>query len=121
MNRRILKLNNQIRRTLMDCFIKRTKPPLPGFVSVKEVSMALDMKSAKVFLSVMNFEDCRQEVLNLLDQERWHIQRLVSRSLKIKFCPRLNFFVNYVPLCLNSTEEKEQKKPLLAQELHTEV
>ncbi len=105
MNRRILKLNKQLQRVLMDYFMRKTKTPLPGFISIKEASMATDMKSAKVFLSVMNPVDCSEEVLAALDQERYWIQRTVSRALQIKFCPHLSFFVNHVSYSLNQPVE----------------
>ena len=105
MNRRILKLNKQLQRTLMDYFMKKIKTPLPGFISIKEAFMSADMKSAKVFLSVMNPVDCSAEVLEVLDQERYWIQKTVSRSLQIKFCPHLSFFVNHVPFSLNESVE----------------
>ena len=105
MNRRILKLNKQLQRVLMDYFMKKMKTPLPGFISIKETSMATDMKSAKVFLSVMNPIDCSAEVLEALEQERYWIQRSVSRGLQIKFCPHLSFFVNHVPYSLSEVME----------------
>ena len=111
MNRRILKLNKQLQRVLMDYFMRKMKTPLPGFISIKEASMATDMKSAKVFLSVMHPVDCSEEVLAILDQERYWIQKTVSRILQIKFCPRLSFFVNHVSYSLS--QELETKSPAL--------
>ncbi len=98
MNRRLLKLNKNLQKVLMEYFIRKSKQAFPGFVSVKSADMARDMKSARVFLSVMSEKDCVAEVETALEQERFFIQKTVSRSLKIKFCPRLNFFINHVPL-----------------------
>ena len=63
------------------------------------------MKSAKVFLSVMSEKDSSEEMSMMLEQERFFIQKTISRALKTKFCPRLNFFVNHVSYVL-SPEEK---------------
>ena len=101
MTRRLLKLNRQIQKTLMEYFMKQTKTPLPGFVSVKEVFMARDMKSAKVFLSVMSPYDCQKEVEEILSRQRGAVQKAVSNGLRIKFCPYLNFFVNHVPYAIS--------------------
>ena len=86
----------------MEYFIRRKKNSYPGFISIKEVSVANDMKSAKVFLSVMSEKDYSDEVSTSLEQERYFIQKAVSRSLKVKFCPRLIFFVNHAPYILNA-------------------
>ena len=84
----------------MEYFIRKKKNTWPGFISVKEVSIANDIKSAKVFLSIMSEKDCSNEVHSLLEQERYLIQKTISRALKVKFCPRLHFFVNHVPYVL---------------------
>ena len=102
MNRRLLKLNSRLQKILMEYFMRKMKNPFPGFVSVKEVSTAPDMKSAKVFLSIMSEQDNSEETRAVLEQERYFIQKAISRSLKIKFCPRLNFFVNHVPYTLTA-------------------
>ena len=104
MNRRVLKVNKSIQKHLMEYFIRKKKSSYPGFISVKEVSISNDMKSAKVFLSVMNETDCSEELGSFLEQERYFIQKSVSGSLKMKFCPRLNFFINYVPYSLSRPE-----------------
>ena len=101
MNRRVLKINKNLQKILMEYFIRKRKNNFPGFVSVKETSIASDMKSAKVFLSVMSEKDCSNEVHKALEGERYFIQKAVSHSLKMKFCPRLNFFVNHVPYSLS--------------------
>ncbi len=106
MNRRILKINKNLQKTLMEYFIRKRKNVFPGFVSVKEASIANDMKSAKVFLSVMSEKDCSEEIYKALDGERYFIQKAVSSSLKMKFCPRLNFFVNHVPYSLSTEDNK---------------
>ena len=104
MNRRILKINKSIQKHLMEYFIRKKKNSFPGFISVKEVSISNDLKSAKVFLSVMNETDCSEELGSFLEEERYFIQKSVSHSLKMKFCPRLNFFINYVPYSLSHQE-----------------
>ena len=93
----------------MEYFIRKKKCSYPGFISVKEASVANDMKSARIFLSVMSEKDCSDEIYTSLEQERYFIQKSISRVLKMKFCPRLNFFVNHVPYALN-VEKKDSEK-----------
>ncbi|MYE07236.1 MAG: ribosome-binding factor A [Oligoflexia bacterium] len=105
MNHRLLKMNRSLQKVLMEYFIRKKKNSFPGFISVKEVSVANDMKSARVFLSIMSEKDCSDKVYMVLEQERFFIQKTISRVLKTKFCPRLNFFVNHVPYVLSSEEK----------------
>ncbi len=111
MNRRLLKMNRSLQKILMEYFIKKKRNSYPGFISVKETAIASDMKSAKVFLSVMSEEDCSDEINSALEQERYFIQKAVARSLRLKFCPRLNFFINYVPYVLNADIEETANIP----------
>ncbi len=110
MNRRLLKLNRGLQKVLMEYFIRKMKHSLPGFISVKESVVASDMKSAKIFLSVMSEKDTSVEVLSILEKERYLLQKSVSDSLRMKFCPRLNFFINHVPYLLNSNKNQDSRK-----------
>ncbi len=96
MNRRSLKLNKNIQKILMEYFIRKMKHSISGFICVKEVSISTDGKSAKVYLSIISSTDQSQKVYSILEQERFFIQRSLSRSLRVKFCPRLIFFINHV-------------------------
>lgn len=110
MNRRLLKMNRSLQKVLMEYFIRKKRGSYPGFISVKEISVANDVKSAKVYLSIMSEKDHSDEICSSLEQERFFIQKTVSRALKLKFCPRLNFFVNHVPYVLNKEVQEKTDK-----------
>ena len=101
MSRRELKINKNMQKILMEYLMRKKKGSFPGFISVKETAIARDMKSAKVFLSVMSEKDCSEEVHTALERERYFIQKAVASALRMKFCPRLNFFINHVPYTLH--------------------
>ena len=71
MNHRLLKINKNLQKILMEYFIRKKKATFPGFISVKSADMARDMKSARVFLSIMSEQDCSQEVKEALERERF--------------------------------------------------
>jgi len=100
-----------MQKVLMEYFIRKKKNTFPGFISVKEISISSDIKSAKVFLSVMNDKDCSEEIQESLEQERYFIQKTISNALKMKFCPRLSFFINYVPYSLHKDNKPKDNKP----------
>ena len=96
MNRRILKLNRSIQKILMEYFIKHMQRK--AVISIKEVSLSLDMKFAKVYISIMSDQNLSPHLYSTLEQERYRMQKAIAKVEKMKFCPRLKFFVNYVPL-----------------------
>lgn len=92
-NRRVLRVAREIKEILSSHFISGLKVPLPGFVSVVEVDVSPDMRSAKVFLRVAGSLKERSEAEQVLESQRGEIQRELGRGLNSKFCPVLKFVV----------------------------
>ena len=82
----------------MEYFHRRLSPGLPGVITIKESELSPDLRSAKVYLSVMDRRDRSKEVLELLERQKSVMQKSVSKILKTKFCLRLYFYVNCVVL-----------------------
>lgn len=59
-------------------------------VSVVEVDVASDMRSARVFVSVFP-DDFKDEVFHELDAIRVDIQKEISKKIRMKFLPKLSW------------------------------
>ncbi len=59
-------------------------------VSVVEVDVASDMRSARVFVSVFP-DDFQEEVFHELDAIRVDIQKEISKKIRMKFLPKLSW------------------------------
>lgn len=59
-------------------------------VSVVEVDVATDMRSARVFVSVFP-DDFQDEVFHELDAIRVDIQKEISKKIRMKFLPKLSW------------------------------
>jgi len=62
-----------------------------GLVSVNDVEMGGDLKSATVFISILGNPDQQKRGLEMLAENRARIQRLVARSIVLKYTPVLRF------------------------------
>ena len=62
-----------------------------GLVSVNDVDVAGDLKSATVFVSIFGNADQQKRGLRLLAEHRARIQGLVSRAVVLKYTPILRF------------------------------
>ena len=62
-----------------------------GLISVNDVDLAGDLKSAIVFISIFGNPEQQKRGLQLLTQNRVRIQGLVGRSVVLKFTPTLKF------------------------------
>ena len=62
-----------------------------GLISVNDVDVAGDLKSAVVFISVFGNPEQQKRGLQLLTENRVRIQGLVGRSVVLKYTPTLKF------------------------------
>ena len=105
MNIRILRIQKNLHKVLMDYFLVRSQRTYPGVISVKEIELEPDFKKAKVYISVMGTAEDAQQTRLRLEADRFHIRTLINRRLRMKYCPYLNFFVNHITLPLSKVEQ----------------
>lgn len=64
---------------------------LPAFVTVTDVRVAPDLRTARVAVSVYADEEQQLEALEVLTQEAWRIRKLVGGRIRLKYTPELRF------------------------------
>jgi ribosome-binding factor A len=62
-----------------------------GLISVNDVDLAGDLKSAIVFISIFGNPTQQKRGMQLLTENRIRIQGLVARSVVLKYTPTLKF------------------------------
>lgn len=62
-----------------------------GLITVNDVGVAGDLKSATIFVGIIGNAGQREKGLRLLNRERLRIQGLTGRALVLKHTPRLRF------------------------------
>ena len=65
-----------------------------GLISVNDVDVAGDLKSAVVFISILGNADQQKRGFQLLTEHRIRIQNLVARSIILKYTPTLKFIMD---------------------------
>ena len=65
--------------------------PLPCYASITAVETGADLRYARVYFRLVGDEGQTTKAKDILAKERAHFQRAVSRELKMKFCPVLQF------------------------------
>jgi ribosome-binding factor A len=65
-----------------------------GLISVNDVDVAGDLKSAVVFISILGNPDQQKRGFQLLTEHRTRIQNLVARSIVLKYTPTLKFIMD---------------------------
>jgi len=88
--KRSQRVGDLVREEVADIIMYRLKDPRIGFVTVTGVDMSPDMKNAKVYVSVLKEED-RELTLEILNSSKSFIRSLLSKRLKMKFIPTVEF------------------------------
>jgi ribosome-binding factor A len=65
-----------------------------GLISVNDVDVGGDLKSAVVFISILGNPDQQKRGFQLLNEHRVRIQGLVGRAVVLKFTPTLKFVID---------------------------
>jgi ribosome-binding factor A len=84
------RVNEALRQVLSEA-LPELKDPRIGFVTVTGVETSPDLRSARVFVSVLGSERKREQSLAGLDAAHGVLQARVSRELRLKRTPLLAF------------------------------
>lgn len=115
--RRVARVEREVQATIAQFLIRGFRTPLPGLVTVAQVKMPADLRSAKVYVSVLGSDVQKEETLDLLQERAFEIQNFIGKELKMRYCPKLTFFPDHttdqvlkVEKILHELEEERKQK-----------
>ena len=92
MNRRIERINSQLRSEISKMILTDIKDPrISGVVSITRVETTGDMSYAKVFVSVYGSDTYKRNTLKAMSSARGFIQNELLHRLAIRRPPSLSF------------------------------
>ena len=110
---RIGRINEEIQRELAALLRTVKDPRVHGLVSITHVDTTPDLRSAKVFVSVLNQQDGK-EVIRGLKSAGGYLRRELGRALSLRYTPELLFQEDdsidkgtHILKLLNDIEQKE--------------
>lgn len=89
---RLDKVNEEIKKELSLIIPRLKDPRIPQFVTVTEVRVTPDLKSAKVFFTVLTGDE--KEALKGLQSSAGFARGLLSKAIKIRYTPELIFTID---------------------------
>jgi ribosome-binding factor A len=120
-NLRHERVRELVKRELGEAIRREFHVDEAGLISVNDVDMAGDLKSAVVFVSIFGNANQQKRGLQLLDEKRARLQGAVAKAVVLKFTPTLKFIAddslvrgNRVLQILNELEKQspvENTKP----------
>jgi ribosome-binding factor A len=85
------RVNETIREVLGDAIAAELKDPRIGFVTVTGVDTSPDLRSARVYVSVLGSEEDRERTLAGLRSSHGVLQRKIASEMRLKRTPTLTF------------------------------
>lgn len=115
--RRVHRVEQEIQKTVAQFLISGFRVPLPGLVTVARVIMPADLRTAKVYVSVLGSDEERKEALETLQERAFDVQNYIGKELRMRYCPKLTFYpddttehVLKIDRILYELEEEKKKK-----------
>ena len=91
MSRRTERLGEEIREELSAIIGGELKDPRVGLVTVTRVTLAADLRNARVFVAVTGSEKERDQSLAGLRKAAGFIRHALGQSLRLRYTPELHF------------------------------
>ena len=88
---RMRRINELMREVIGGAIASELEDPRIGFVTVTAVETSPDLRSARVFVSVLGSEEERDATLEGLASSHGILQAQIAREMRIKRTPTLTF------------------------------
>ena len=88
---RLQRIRELLKREIGEAIRREFQVEKTGLITVNDVDVAGDLKSAIVFVSILGTPDQQKQGLQLLAARRIRIQGLVGRAIILKYTPKLKF------------------------------
>lgn len=112
---RLLRVNEMLKREIGEALRREFSVAQAGLVSVNEVDVAGDLKTAKVYLGMLGTAEQKKTALGLMGKIAPRLQAHVARTVILKYTPKLKFLVDESvdrgDRVLNIIEELEKTLP----------
>jgi len=117
-SRRIDRVNELLKHEIGEIIRREFNITDTGLISVNSVETSPDLRTAKIFVSVLGKSDQQSRALRLVREKRQLIQGEVGRNIVLKYTPTLTFVLddtiekgNRVLKILDELEKAETPKP----------
>ena len=94
---RVSRVEDVLLRAINEVLANKVRDPRVGFVTVTGISCAQDIRSAKVFVSVLGDEKEKKETLSGLKASASYIRRETAQRVSLRTMPELTFLYDETP------------------------
>ena len=93
--RRVERVNGVLREEISGLIASQLNDPrLRGIISITQVSATSDLRSARVYVSVMGSEEVRQQALSGIQSSASYLRRELRSRVSLRYVPFLTFVLD---------------------------
>jgi len=85
------RVGDQIKKEVSHIIQSELKDPGIGFVTITDVELSADLKSARIFYSVFGDENKKLESSKALQRAVFYVQHEIGKRMRLKHTPRIRF------------------------------
>lgn len=85
------KVQEAIKQEVSSIIHDELHDPRIGFATVTKVDVSLDLKHAKIYVSVLGKSQQDNSTFIALDKAKGYVRKLLARRLKMRFVPEITF------------------------------
>ena len=94
MNLRHQRVRELLKREVGEVIRRELPLQAAGLLTVNEVGLSSDLKSATIFVGVIGTAEQRKKAASLLHKDAKRLQGLVGRAVILKYTPHLKFVID---------------------------
>ncbi len=91
---RVQRVEKEIREIASQYVVYNLSAELDGFVTLTRVICSRDLKTAKILVHTFEGVEKTQTSIKVLKNHAGDIQKEINSQLRMKYCPRIQFFVD---------------------------
>jgi ribosome-binding factor A len=86
------RVGQQIQAALAELMSRgKLRDPRIGFITITGVKVSADLRTARVFYSMLGTDEAREETQRGLDAAKGFVRREISSALKLRYSPEIFF------------------------------
>jgi ribosome-binding factor A len=91
MSVRRARLREQFKKEVSAILQREMKDPRIGFVSVTDVELSMDMRHAKIFISILGDAEAKAKTMTTLGNAQGFVRKELGRRIRLRYIPEILF------------------------------
>lgn len=124
-DKRINRISEEVKKVVSELLFREIKDPrISGLPSVNRVDVTKDLKSAKIYISVLGNDEEKANTIKGLENAKGFIRNEIGKRISLRHVPEPIFYLdNSIEEALYMTQliEKVNKESTLKEELNDEA